>query len=90
MENVEITGGSKDLDAVRIEGRPNSEIRDCTIEQRFRYGVTLMGCDGSVIEDSTIDMQSAPAIALWGSTTEVSDIESDGPYPTVISGDDFE
>lgn len=79
MDGVHVTGDAASGDAVRINRRPNSVVRNSCIQQpgSSRGGVTLVDADDSAVEDSTINV-SGQAVDLQNSSTDVSNISESG------------
>ena len=98
LKNVSVTGGDSSAPAVVLEGRPDSTVTSCCIEQGGddRTAVKLVDCGETVVKNSTLDVPgetlevSRTNLRRWGISTNGSCPlpQSSGAATTRVSQDD--
>jgi hypothetical protein len=82
LSNVSVTGDATDWVGVLIEDRQDTTVKNCCIQQTGggRTGLALDNCDGSTVEDCTINA-GAQAVRIRNGDVSVSNIEKSGTCP---------
>jgi hypothetical protein len=91
LRNVSVTGDAAGFVGVLIEGRPDTTVENCCIQQTGsgRTGLRLDNCDGSQVSDCTINA-GAQALRLRDTSATVTGIDESGtcPAPRLSSSSD--